>query len=86
MTFIISKCHVLSLNCTIYFPLLGYTKYGNGLNSEKISRFSRCALRPVLGGFLRDVGGKIAEIPQYWALGTTLLKAGIHTLHIRIVN
>ena len=30
------------------------------VNSEKISRFLRCALRPKLGAFLRDIGGKIA--------------------------
>ena len=41
-------------------------------NSEKISRFSRCALRPALGVFLRDIGAKIAGIPQCRALGTTL--------------
>ena len=37
-----------------------------------ISRFSGCALRPALGAFLRDIGGKIAGIPQCRALGTTL--------------
>ena len=50
------------------------------VNSENISRFSRCALRPVLGAFLRGIGGKIAEIPQRCALGTTLqftMKLGI---------
>ena len=41
-------------------------------NSEKISRFSRCALKPALGAFLRDIGGKIAGIPQCSTLGTTL--------------
>ena len=59
--------------CAIYFPLLGYTKYRNGNKPQKkISRFSMCALRPTLGAFLRDIGGKIAGIPQCRALGTTL--------------
>ena len=59
-----------------YFPLLGYTNYGNSRKQRKIiSRFSRCALRPALGAFLRDIGGKIAGIPQCRALGTTLLLA-----------
>ena len=30
------------------------------INREKISRFSRCALRPALDAFLRDIGGTIA--------------------------
>ena len=42
------------------------------INSEKISKFSRCAHRPALDAFLRDIGGKIARIPQCHALGTTL--------------
>ena len=42
------------------------------VNSEKIRRFSRDALRPTLVAFLRDIGGKIAGIPQCRALGTTL--------------
>ena len=62
-----------ALDCAIYFPLLGYTKYGNSRKQRKmISRFSRWALRPALGAFLRDIGGKIAVIPQCRALGTTL--------------
>ena len=28
------------------------------IHSEKISRFSRCALRPALGAILKDIGGK----------------------------
>ena len=61
------------LDCASYFPLLGYTKYGNSRKQRKIiSRFSRYALRPALGAFLRDMGGKIAGIPQCRALGTTL--------------
>ena len=39
---------------------------------KKISRFSRCALRPALGAILRDIGGKIAGISQCLALGTPL--------------
>ena len=35
------------------------------VNSEKISRFLRCALRHALGAFLRDIGGKIAGIPTH---------------------
>ena len=70
-TFIIGKYHVHSLNCAIV-PLLGYTKYGNGNKRRKISRFSRCALRPVLGAFLRDIGGKILGILHCLAMGTTL--------------
>ena len=42
------------------------------INSEKISRFLRCALRTALGA-LKDIGGKIVGIPQCSALGTTLL-------------
>ena len=62
------------MDCANYFPLLGYTKYGNSRKQRKIiSRFSRCALRPALGTFLRDMGGKIAGIPQCRTLGTTLL-------------
>ena len=62
------------MNCAIYFPLIGYTKYGNSRKQRKIiSIFSRCALRPALGAFLRDMGSKIAGIPQCRALGTTLL-------------
>ena len=41
-------------------------------NSEKITRFSRCVLRPWLGVFLRDIDGKTAGIPQCRTLGTTL--------------
>ena len=33
------------------------------INREKISRFSRCALRQALDAFLRDIGCKIAGIP-----------------------
>ena len=40
------------------------------LNSEKISRFSRCGLRPALGAILRDIGIKISRIQQCRALGT----------------
>ena len=43
------------------------------IQSEKISRFSRCALRPMLGAILRDIGCKIAGIPQCRTIGTTLL-------------
>ena len=34
-TFIIGKYHVHSLNCTIYFPLIGYAKYRNGYKHRK---------------------------------------------------
>ena len=47
------------------------------VNSEKISRFSRCSLRPALGAFLRDMGGKIAGTRQCRALVTTLLLCGL---------
>ena len=56
------------------------------INSEKISRFSRCHLRPGLCVFLRDIGGKIAGISQCRPVGTTLLRAGIHTMLVRIAN
>ena len=42
------------------------------INSEKISRFSRCALRPTLGSFLRDINSKIWGISQCRAICTTL--------------
>ena len=42
------------------------------INSEKISRFLRCALRPALDAFLRDIGGKIMRIRQCCALDTAL--------------
>ena len=47
-------------------------KYVNGNKQQKKSRFSGCALRPALDAFLRDIGSKIAGIPQCRALGTTL--------------
>ena len=50
--FIIGKYHVPVLNCTIYFPLNKVTLNTEMvINSEKIKRFSRCALRPGLGMF-----------------------------------
>ena len=47
--------------------------WGVSTDRKIISRFSRCALRPALGAFLRDMGGKIAGIPQCRALGTFFL-------------
>ena len=38
-----------------------FTKYGNGSKQQKISRVSRRALRPALGAFLMDIGGKSWE-------------------------
>ena len=40
-----------SLYCTIYFLLLGYTKYGKGNKQRKINRFSRCTHKHALQGF-----------------------------------
>ena len=68
MAFIIDKYHVHSLNCAIYFPLSGYTKYGNANKQRK----------NFLGGFLWDMGGKIAGSPQCHALGTTLQHVTVH--------
>ena len=42
------------------------------INSKKISRFSRCALRPTLCAFLREIGCKTPGILQCQALSTTL--------------
>ena len=34
------------------------------VNSEKIRKFSRCALRHILGAFLRDINGRIVGMPR----------------------
>ena len=72
-TFIIDKYHVpvlIALFTSLYKVTLNTEMV---INIEKISRFSRCALRPALGAILRDIRVKILGILQCRALCTTLL-------------